>query len=137
MAKAPINLKIIGDNQLRKKFARLVGKEQKKIIKKAMRETYAKPVAARARQLVPADKGALAKTIKVRTAKLRGRPKPIGFAVTAGVGLPDLYASFVELGSAKQPPQSFLRRAADELAPRADQRIGEQIGKLLTALAVR
>ena len=76
----------------------------------------AEDAATIARQLVPVDSGDLRESIAVELDRRTGAA-----SVTAGNEEVD-YAAFVELGTAHNPPQPYLRPAAELAAKRSRNR---------------
>lgn len=134
--KVSVDISLFGDKKLQRKFSRLTGAEQKKIVRQSLREG-GKIVMQRARELVPKEEGALRQSIKMRSSK-RSR-KRIGVQIFAGAKtgkevLKKGYVSFVELGTQHQPAQPFLRKARDERRRQFDHRVGLAIGGRLIKL---
>jgi HK97 gp10 family phage protein len=113
---AGISIDLSGDKALLKKFATLGVSVEKKVLRKALRKG-GKPVLAKAKQLVPVDKGLLKRSLKLRAIK-RSR-REFGVRVMTGtreeLGIPAsdpyYYPAAVELGHRRAPPHSFLRAA--------------------------
>lgn len=139
MAAPGIDVRLIGDKALRRKFERLAGREQAAIVRKAVREEGAKPIAALAKDRAPRLTGALARSIKVRAGKKRTskRPKPIALVILAGDNLARPYAAPQEFGARGGDGTRYLTGAAEQLGNTALKRIGEAIGRGVAALGRR
>ena len=126
----PPALVMTGDKALDRKFRVLPAKLQKQIMRKPLREA-AKAVAAKAIALAPRDTGDLAKAITVRVGIAKrggktGQPKGgIGFRVHVRVekltrkSETGFYPAHVELGSAHNAPQPYMRPALEGVGPAA------------------
>lgn len=73
----------------------------------------AEKVASDARGRVPERTGALAASIRTEKVAEAG---VVGATVAAGGGIVD-YAGFVEYGTARTPPQPYMRPAVDQALP--------------------
>lgn len=128
-----------------------------KVMRSAMRDSF-KPVQEAAKALVPRDSGELAEAITIGSAKLKSdgglavglmivttsnRAKQAivaaaAFGESQGTGVPPSRRwHFIEFGTARQPPQPFLRPALiegaaqvlDDLARAVDKRIARALKK--------
>ena len=114
---AAVDIKMLGDVALQRKFNALPDALEKKILRSAMRKAM-KVVQAKAKTLVSVDRGALKRSLKVRARKFRSRHK-FGVMVVTGtpeeLGIPanarGCYPMSVEAGSEKQAAQPYLRPA--------------------------
>ncbi len=130
-----VSIDFRGDAGLQSAFNALTGPKQKKATRKGLR-AGAKLMADRARQLVPVGKkgtdahkaGTLRKSIKVRAIKRTRRFA--GMVVTTGGARAkdEFYGVWTEYGTAKQPPQPFLRPAFDSLKDQAAELSRKEIG---------
>jgi len=143
-----------GQEELDKQLRGLALAAQKKLFRKAARAA-AKPVLQAARKNAPSqhkkfrnrDKqgrfkakskiggsNLLSKSIKLRAIK-RSRNGSIGVVVRIGDEMfkgKSFYGAFVELGTKKQRPQSFMRKAADTNRERVMNIFQQQIQKELS-----
>jgi len=119
-----VDISLIGDKELQRKFKTLVGKVQKKIARKAIR-AGAKIVLADAKNRAPVLSGKLKKSLKVKAIK-RSR-STIGVLVQTGtrekLNIPEgskyYYPAAVEYGHGGVAAKPFLRPALDTNADRA------------------
>lgn len=102
---------IVGVEEVERALRALPGKVAKQAIRKPLR-AGAKIVLARAKQNVPAESGALKKSLKVRAGK-RSR-NTISIRVATGKGWftgETFYGAFVEFGTAKMKARHYVQRA--------------------------
>ena len=141
-AKVFIDIGLIGDKDLQKKLNKLQGKDAKAVIRKVLRNQQ-KEIKKRADALVPTKSGALKASLRIRAGKrsrkrisvvlIAGGKRSIGKTESKRRGIAEgateeaYYASFVELGTDKQPAQSFMRKARDDYQPTFDKRVGDMI----------
>ena len=131
-----VDIDFKGDVGLQRAFNELTGPKQKKAVRKGLR-AGAKPIAERARQLVPRDKGKLRKSIKVKAEK-RSR-SGLGVIVTSGddgnlfTG-DTYYGGMVEYGTTKMRARPFFRPAFDSLKDRAAEVARKEIGIAVEAI---
>jgi HK97 gp10 family phage protein len=145
---------LTGQKELDRQLKGLAVAVQKKLFRKAAREA-ARPILAAAKKYAPSahkkfknrDKqgrfrstrksrtGTLLKAIKLRAMK-RSRSGRIGVQITLGEGYfkgKSYYGAFVELGTAKQKEQGFMRRAADDNREKAANIFQREIERELLA----
>ena len=133
-----VQLDLIGDEAVQRKFKALEGKLQKKFARKSMRKA-AKVIQKEAKARVPTGKtGMLKKNIKVRSAK-RSRSR-IGINVVVGEGWytgEQFYGAFVELGTSKQPARPFMRPALEDKRDEARRVLVDELQDLIQKEAVK
>ena len=111
-----VRVDIIGSKDLQAKFSRLAGKEQKAIIRKAMRPAW-KTILAESKRLVPVDRGLLKRGLKLRALK-RSRTS-FGLRVVTPdrpyLGIrpkaPGYYPAALEYGTKNMRARPYLRPA--------------------------
>jgi HK97 gp10 family phage protein len=119
-----IDIALVGDKKLLRKFRRLGRKESRKGIRRGLR-AGAKIITKEAKRLAPRRTGALRKSIKTKAGK-RSRAS-LSVVTIVGEGFfkgEEFYASFIEFGTDHIEGQHFMERAA-----KAKQ---EQAGRIAT-----
>lgn len=105
-----IDIRALGVPELQRAFDELEKKMQNKIVReatKAAAEIIFHSILAK----VPVDLGKLRDSLELK--KMGGRRR-IGYRVVTGKTEGVFHGSFVELGTAHQAPQSFMRSGLDE-----------------------
>ena len=134
MASAPaIDIRLIGDKRLVKKFNRLPVALQKKILRPAMRKAM-KPIKAMVQTLVPVDTGALKSGgFKIRALK-RSRSRfgiilsaPPRAAIGISPAAPGYYPIHLELGHGNVPMHSFMREGMERTKPQARRILANEL----------
>ena len=132
---AAVDISMIGDKALQRKFAKLTPAIQKKIARKSFRKA-AKLIKASARAKVSVESGALKRGIAVKSAKRkRGRGGQIGIAVVTptreklgiDASYPWYYPAVIEYGSKNHAARPYLRPALDSNRRRALALIGDDL----------
>jgi HK97 gp10 family phage protein len=130
-----LEFEVKGLKELFDALEQVPAKLENNILRGAIR-AGSKPIVEEARRRAPVLKsldprrvfGALAKSIRARAVRMRGGllmgGVVAGGAATVGRGADKVqaepfYARFVEFGTAKNPPQAFLRPAVDTRVPAA------------------
>lgn len=116
MATGGVSIKLTGDKELQRKLKALQGKDQKKVVRKALR-AGGKIILAESKRLVPVDSGRLKKSLKLRAAK--GKRQTFGVQVMTGsreeLGIDPndkyYYPAAIELGIDQKRSRSYLRAA--------------------------
>lgn len=129
-----VDISLVGDKKLQRKFKQLVGTVQKKIARKAMR-AGAKIIQQDAKKRVKTKSGRLKKSIKVKAIK-RSR-RAIGFLVRTGTrkelqvdeNSQYYYPAALEYGHGGVRAFPYLRPALDNNADKALKKIGEVIAQ--------
>ena len=107
-----IDLRIINNQQVRRRIERLPQKVQNQVIKNVFRK-HAKTLKTEAMQRAPSgDTGQLRSSIRVGT--LGSKKLGVGAKVTVGRNLPDGRASFLELGTKHIEPRRYMRGTFDD-----------------------
>ncbi len=142
MARTPaIDITMIGDKRLVKKFNRLPDKLQKKMLRPSMRKAM-KPIKAMAQSLIPVGTGTLKSGgLKIRALK-RSRSR-FGMILTTptaeALGIPKkakgYYPIHVELGHGNVPMQSFMREGMERTKPQARKILASELGRRIAAEA--
>lgn len=119
---AAFDIGLIGDKKLRKAFGELEVINQRKVMRKAQRESM-KPLLKAAKARAPKKTGKLRKSLKLRALK-RSRVRS-GMFIRTGtredLGIPDgagYYPAHIELGHEGQAPDPFMRGPFDSLKDR-------------------
>lgn len=128
-----VDIRILGDKELERKFASLAVKIQKKLAKAAIGVAI-KEVLKRAKQLVPVKSGALRDSLHIKS--LKGRGKIIGYRVstgsreTLGIDAKDKYffPAAVEFGHGNVSAKPFIRPAIDSQKSRLLGIIASELG---------
>ena len=132
-----VQLDLIGDEALMRKFNALEGKVQKKFARKSMRKA-AKVIQKEAKARAPVESGDLKKNIKVKAAQ-RSRSR-IGVNVVVGEGWytgEQFYGAFIELGTSKQPARPFMRPALEDKRDEARGVLVDELQELIAAEGVK
>ena len=129
--KGGVDISLIGDKELIRRFNALPAKAEKKVFRQAARKV-AKMILVSAKQKCPVRTGALKESLKVKAMK-RSRNR-IGILIGSGSDEPVLsgdtfYSAFVELGTKKTAAKSFLRPALEQNRARGMEMLREEIGK--------
>lgn len=103
------------------------------------------PVIARARELVPVDKGDLKESLKITTKLSKRQQRENAKAVAQGKATVQLYAGaaalphahLVEFGTAQMTPQPFMRPAWDENKDKVLELIKSELADEITKAAAR
>jgi HK97 gp10 family phage protein len=151
MARVPaIDIRMIGDKRLVRKFNRLPDKLQKKMLRPAMRKAM-KPIKAMAETLIPVGSGALkAGGLKISALK-RSRSRfgiILATPTRATLGIPGeasgYYPIHVELGHrvvikgktvGKVAGQSYMRKAMEATKPQARKILANELRRRIAAEA--
>ncbi len=130
-----MEMKITGVAELERKLLTLEPKLARKTLMGALRKG-AKLFRARARELVPVDKGILKKSIRVRA--LKKRRFSHGVKVEAGgkgKGGDASHAYMVEGGTTHAPAQPYMRPAFDSEVAAAEKVIADDIARGVESIA--
>lgn len=143
-----IDISILGDKELSKKLRRLAGKEQRRIVRLAMRES-AKRVKARvianiSGKVLDVRTGALLKAFKeapIQNERSRVNIRlGIVFPTREALGLDrkePYYPVILEVGYPGFPKRPYLRPAVDNHKTEEYRLIGNYIGRAIERLALR
>lgn len=148
MAKS-VNISLLGDKELERKFAQLDLKMQKKLAKAVIGKAI-KPVLAKAKSLVPVGEyppgsgrtgGALKNSLHIK--QVRGKGKIIGSKVTTGtrkeLGIDPkekaYYPASVEYGHPGAAAKPYLRPAIDSQKGTLLEILASELGKLVEVAA--
>jgi HK97 gp10 family phage protein len=133
-------VKISGLQHVKKALSELAPKVEKKVIRDAIR-TAAKPILAEIKNLVPVgETGDLKKSLKIRVVKKK-KKGTIAFLIGSSAkgfrNSEQYYGAFLELGTRKQKPLGFIRKAYDEkgkeAADEAMRLILEGLNRIVTS----
>jgi len=106
-----VDITLIGEKELQRKFKGLPGKLQRKIVRAAMKKAI-EPVLQDAQSKAPVLTGKLKASLKVMSSNKYGK---ITTSVVTGEGFfkgDQFYGAFVELGTKHQPAKPFRLKAA-------------------------
>lgn len=137
-----IDITLLGDKALQKKFAKLHLKAQKKVFLKANRKA-AKVLLKSIKSKAPVDTGALKRNIKIRKID-RSRTK-IGLTIRTGtreeMGISEkskwYYPAIVEYGNPKKqlPAKSYMRAGFNSAESQARKVLASEIGSGIERVA--
>lgn len=145
MAKPAFDISMIGDKALERKLSRLAATVQKKVVRKAMRDSLKRlktKIVARAPVRTGALKAALAATKIKPGARSRSRiTMTFPLPERALLGIPAdaefYYPAIVEYGRKGVPPKSYIRSTVNENEAAELQTMGTDIGKGIEREAAR
>ncbi len=134
-----IDIRMVGDVRLQKKMGRLTGKDQKKIVRKALR-LAAKVVLPVAKALVPVRRRKLKDSLKIKA--LKAKRGKFGVVIRTGtreeLGIPSgdryYYPAAVELSTKNVPARSFLRASLKQKRREALAVMGSEIKRGFTSI---
>ncbi len=132
-----IDIRLLGDNQLQRRFRRLPEKMQKQALRPALRKSATR-IKKQITPQIPVDTGELKKVFKGLRTTTQTRRGVIKGAIPQPSDARNAIAlNVLEYGKANQPAKAIIRRTTDRMADEELKKIGDELGRKITELASR